>query len=410
MIGLLFVSGVMPATAVAGAGGTVTAWGNNQFGQTSVPAGLDGVVAISAGYNHNLALHDNGTVTAWGDNSFGKATVPAGLANVVAVSAGWYHSLALHDNGTVTAWGDNSYGQAPAPNSAANVVAIAAGAFHSLLLHADGAVTSWGAASVSLPSELTDVIAIAANQRSSLALRSNGTVTAKSDGFYGLGWTPPVGLTNVVAIAAGGAHNLALLGDGTVTGWHQQYSGPLASTAPSGLSDVVAIAAGFEHSLALRSDGTVVAWGYNPHGQTTVPAGLANVTAIAAGHAHSLALVGPVYEFIGFDSPVDNPPAVNLAIAGRTIPLKWRLLDGDGQPVTDLDSVQVTTTLAPTDPDVTVEPIEEYTSGKSGLQNLGDGYYQYNWTTPKSYTKSTRTLTLDLGTYGGPHELLFMFR
>ena len=31
-----------------------------------------------------------------------------------------------------------------------------------------------------------------------------------------------------------------------------------------------------------------------------------------------------------------------------------------------------------------------------GLQNLGDGYYQFDWKTPKSYAKSCKTLRLDL--------------
>ena len=32
----------------------------------------------------------------------------------------------------------------------------------------------------------------------------------------------------------------------------------------------------------------------------------------------------------------------------------------------------------------------------SSLQNLGDGFYQYNWATPKSYANSCKTLQLDL--------------
>ena len=37
-------------------GGTVVAWGDNTFGQTKVPAGLSGVVAIAAGAEHTVAL------------------------------------------------------------------------------------------------------------------------------------------------------------------------------------------------------------------------------------------------------------------------------------------------------------------------------------------------------------------
>ncbi len=37
-------------------GGTVVAWGSDSFGQTKVPAGLSGVVAIAAGVSHTVAL------------------------------------------------------------------------------------------------------------------------------------------------------------------------------------------------------------------------------------------------------------------------------------------------------------------------------------------------------------------
>jgi hypothetical protein len=312
-------------------------------------------------------------VTAWGWNDDGQATVPDGLADVVAIAAGETHSLALHADGTVTAWGgDPYYEQATVPDGLAGVEAIAAGYRHSL------------------------------------ALLSNGTVTGWGYDFAGQA-TAPDGLVNVVAIAGGGGHSLALHADGTVTAWGWNDDGQ--TDVPDGLDDVVAIAAGIFHSVALRSDGTVTAWGYNTLGQTDVPVGLTGVVAIAAGVMHNLALVArpSAHEFIGFDSPVENPPAVNLAIAGRTIPLKWRLLDSDGEPVTDLASAQVTTTLSPILPGATVDPVEEYATGKSGLQNLGNGYYQYNWATPKSYAKTARTLTLDLGPQGGTHELLFTF-
>jgi hypothetical protein len=51
------------------------------------------VTAIAAGTNHSLALKSDGTVVAWGDNDSGQATVPAGLSGVVAIAAGYEHSL-----------------------------------------------------------------------------------------------------------------------------------------------------------------------------------------------------------------------------------------------------------------------------------------------------------------------------
>jgi hypothetical protein len=45
----------------------------------------------------------------------------------------------------------------------------------------------------------------------------------------------------------------------------------------------------------------------------------------------------------------------------------------------------------------TPDAVEEYASGSSSLQNLGDGFYQFNWATPKSYAGSCKTLQLNLG-------------
>ena len=56
----------------------------------------------------------------------------------------------------------------------------------------------------------------------------------------------------------------------------------------------------------------------------------------------------------------------------------------------------------------TADLLEEVAAGGSGLQNLGDGYYQLNWKTPKTYADSCKTLKLDLGD-GVTHDALFKF-
>ena len=103
-----------------------------------------------------------------------------------------------------------------------------------------------------------------------------------------------------------------------------------------------------------------------------------------------------IYNFIGFASPVDNPPVMNIAKAGHSIPLKWRITDANGSPVTNLTGVTVAAVSLSCSSSSTTDAIEEYTTSNSGLQNLGDGYYRWNWKSPASYANSCKTLKLDL--------------
>src|SRR6266850_2390785 len=102
------------------------------------------LLAIAAGNLHSLAVKADGTVTGWGINNYGQTTIPASATNVMAIGAGDFHSLALKADGTVTGWGWNYYGQTTIPASATNVVAIGAGDYHNLALKADGTIVSWG--------------------------------------------------------------------------------------------------------------------------------------------------------------------------------------------------------------------------------------------------------------------------
>jgi alpha-tubulin suppressor-like RCC1 family protein len=139
--------------------GTVVAWGDNEYGQTNVPAGLSSVQAVAAGWEHSVALLSNGTVAAWGHNyqdyGWNVTNVPPGLSDVVAISAGGFHTLALRADGTVVAWGAGStneqvnfmnalQGQSVVPANLSNVVAISAGGYHSFALKNDGTVVAWG--------------------------------------------------------------------------------------------------------------------------------------------------------------------------------------------------------------------------------------------------------------------------
>ncbi len=162
----------------------VMSWGNNKDGQlgtggelvkgivspepvrsAGTDAALTGVVAVSAGGRHVLALLEDGKVVGWGENDDGElgkvgakctakltcatvATAIPGLEHVTALATGQRYSLAVI-GGRVYAFGENESGQlgdGGTANSAVptvvpglgSVSAVAAGNTHVLALLAPG--------------------------------------------------------------------------------------------------------------------------------------------------------------------------------------------------------------------------------------------------------------------------------
>jgi alpha-tubulin suppressor-like RCC1 family protein len=332
--------------------------------------GLTDMVAIAAGLGHGLALRSDGTVWAWGLNALGDmgdgitpgpfTTLPgrvtpaqvSGVTDVVAVAAGYGHNLALKADGTVWAWGFNGHGQlgdgttetrtTPVQVSGlAGVIKIAAGDAHSMAVNRDGTVWVWGSNAAGqlgdgttadrlLPVQaaLTRAAAVAGGQLHSLALKDDGTVWAWGRDEYGqlgggtqlpqlsgLGPLQVGGVSGVREIAAGSTHSLALKDDGTVWAWGNNTAGQLGDgtrspqsvpgrSTPAQVSDlprVVAIAGASSYSLAVTADGGVWKWGLTdyeggpPEAHAPPPlrvSGLAGAVAVATGTSYHLAVGG----------------------------------------------------------------------------------------------------------------------
>lgn len=96
-------------------------------------------------------------------------------------------------------------------------------------------------------------------------------------------------------------------------------------------------------------------------------------------------------------APVDARPVLNVAKAGRAIPLKWHVSDASGAPVTTLASTTVSVRHLDCGLGTTTDEIEQTFAGGSGLQNLGNGDYQLNWKTGSAWAGSCKAMALDLG-------------
>ncbi len=200
--------------------------------------------AVAAGWNWSMALRADGRVLTWGFGTaswLGWAQTQAGqLANyvvdagtgqpitdVVAISAGYQHGLALTSAGEVWAWGLNNNGKlgqgdsvgffgarkvrATGGGNLSGVAMVAAGGHHSMALANDGTVLAWG---LNTNAQLGDGATNPRGQESALPAKVVGTAGTGT-------------LAGVVAVAAGYAQSLALLDDGRVLIWGDGFNGGL---------------------------------------------------------------------------------------------------------------------------------------------------------------------------------------
>jgi alpha-tubulin suppressor-like RCC1 family protein len=263
---------------------TLRAWGLNGYGQlgigssggnSNVPLVVGGPLYsdyVDGGFFHSLALDQvGGYCWNWGYNIYGQLGIgdiynryspvqPLNLLNtVIAVSAGFHHNLAIKNTHEVYAWGGNCYGQIgngsvvdqwePGGPILTDVVAIAAGGYHSLALTTNGNVYAWG-------------------------LSNYGQV---GNGSTWRSYVPVLVLTNASAIFAGSFNSFAIKNDGTVWAWGYNgygqlgdgtYGCPIVPKEITSLSYVTSkIASGNFHTLVLKTDGSVWAMGNNDYGQ-----------------------------------------------------------------------------------------------------------------------------------------------
>ena len=440
-------------TAVAGGSGyslalrsdgQVVSWGSSSGGLNEVPTLPAGVhyTAVAAGSFHSLALRSDGEVVAWGSNSSGQTTVPALPAGVkyTAVAGGGNHSLALTDRppkqdqtlsftsaaptdarvgGSATVSATSTSGLAVTISSSTPDVCTVSGSTVSFIVVGTCTVAANQAGNDSFnpASEVTQSFAVLAPADTTApVITPSITGTLGENGWYisdvTVSWTVGDDESEVSAKTGCGpitldsdTNGISLTCEATSSGGTSSASVTLKrdATAPSlgpavtpnpvllnGSATVTSNASDITSGVASQNCGAV----------DTGSVGGKSVTCTATDNAGNTSSADAsykvVYGFEGFLPPVDNTN-LNLVKAGRLIPLKWRLTDANGASVTNLTAVQVSVTSLSCPSGTSTDTIEEDAAGSSGLQNLGEGYYQFNWQTPKSYATSCKTMQLDLG-------------
>ena len=358
LTGVASVTGGSDYTCALTARGTVRCWGANDQGQlgnnstqrslvaTSDVSTVDGVTALTTGYDHTCALVAQGAVKCWGRrDSLGNPTVTGlapvdvvGVTGITAITAGFGNTLALTAGGTIKGWGGNALGgntitDTEVPIDVAGFTDVAAIARDGAGFSLDQSVERNRTCAVTAQktvrcttrenwlkgedvASLTGVTTVAVGYGYACAVTSDGKVKCwgrNREGQLGNNSTTDsdtpvdvVGLDSVTSIASGGTHTCALTAAGRVKCWGDNTYGVLGnnSTAASwvpvdtGLSGVASIAVGMQSTYAVTSGGNVKRWGAKNNAvgisvadlQPVDFTELSGITAIAAGFSHGCAL------------------------------------------------------------------------------------------------------------------------
>jgi hypothetical protein len=235
---------------------TVTASDDVATGGTATATGTAGFryATVAVGGAHACGLRRTGALYCAGDDTWGQSTPPAGLNDVQQLAAGLDHTCALDGAGAVSCWGSNTSHQIEAPVED-GFVAITAGSWHTCALDAAGEATCWGldVGQLEAPAGLsfTDLSAGAFHTCGRL---TDGTLACWGTNPFGT--SPPAGDT-WDQVTSGGWHNCALdeRGQAVCWGW-----GDAGQTQAPG-NTFLTLAANDEQSCGIGTAGAITCWG-----------------------------------------------------------------------------------------------------------------------------------------------------
>lgn len=250
---------------------SLACWGYNNSGQSSVPADLGPVLAVSTGYSHSCAIKADKSVACWGRNDYGQSDVPADLGEVLSLDSAGYHNCAIKADQSLACWGRNAEGQSTVPADLGGVLSVAAGYYFTCAIKVNNNTVCWGQNNyeqTSVPANLGLVISISAGVYHACAIKADKTLACWGYNYYGQ-IEVPAGLGQVKTLSAVGHHTCVITADGATQCWGRNAEGQ--NDVPANLGEPLSIHTGVYHTCAIKADKSLQCWGYNDYGQSDVP-------------------------------------------------------------------------------------------------------------------------------------------
>jgi len=289
--------------------GSITAWGESDFGGLNAPAG-SGYTKIYSNFRAFAALKHDGSIKAWGDPDFGGSDVPADSGYTEIYSNDNAFAALTHD-GSIKAWGESSWGGTGALgvpiDKGYTEIYSTAGAF-AVLTH-DGSIKAWGESDFGGKNapDGNGYTKIYSTQYAFAALKADGSIKAWGSSYSG-GTNAPTdkGYTKIYSAKSVFA---ALKADGSITAWGDSDRGGVDAPSDNGYIKIYPSRYAF---AAMKADGSIKVWGDPYFGGANAPFGsgytkiYSNENAFAAlTHDGSIKAWGHPY-FGGEDAPAGS--------------------------------------------------------------------------------------------------------
>jgi alpha-tubulin suppressor-like RCC1 family protein len=311
------------SVAVSNISGEVYTWGSGKYGQlgqgntndintpTAIPL-LTGVVYISAGESHMVAVKNDNTILEWGNKD--AITQAVHTTSPTAISlAGLQNTLGSPATATFTSFSNDRLGTSRENtyliDDAGKLVVIGKGTHGQNTVSYEKKITPT-LVSLGGGNEFTTTSEVSGDY--AFIIDDSVAKEVKVWGYnqdYNLGYTANqqgnrefgTVIQNLSTVASGSNHVLYLQNNGNVFSCGLNYDGQLGlgnnnnaflPTQISGLTSIVQVAGSESGSFALKNDGQVYAWGNHPTSSTTpqLISGLSNIVDITAGSETLLAL------------------------------------------------------------------------------------------------------------------------